>query len=865
MLRPPALAAAILLLAPGQHSSVATSRSIAEEFPPQDLSVLMLQQRGVQAFEAEHRLREAPEHPDTLRLLARAGNVDRMLRVLRAIVDSRPRDIPAAFEAFGEEAWRFRGDDEATAQYSERMRQLLAEARKRLPGLPREDAARAARAFVTLDAELSNDPRNRWTDRMARFVEEYRGTETALLAEVDLIGSGAVSQKLFDRLDAFIEGHPGTVAAAKALYLKGFHWHTINTLGVMEPRGADPTDRFMRVLSIVNELEGGRYRQSEWVDKAPSLISEFFIPDGVTIAPENVDRLLAVYRAHVRTHFVLDHQFPSRNAIGYVVTSRMADLFERKGERIEGVERVLTELESSGPDPSAVRYLRAVFWMDEANGASPPNQALMARARQELALLGAQGRGLYHRKALATLAALEFEAGNFDSARVAFRQYTASYPETGWAWVALLRTGQCEERLGNPSGAAEAYLAAADRHADLALARVLGHEYAARAYETAGAFDKALVHHQRALGGWDPAFGTRYSTYVRQSPRPRDPFVPSSDTAEVAQESLAPRIAQLKKSLAAPGGVLLERGRSLLVNRRYQDAAAELQRMLEEHPDSPVASAARALAHRARLEHALQLADVEGPAPDEDAARKALESLAREPTDFAVTAGRIALASMLWTHGEAEGARKLMREALDEWHARQRPSQPANPLEEDVAEIRRAVFLPRGGAIYEDGRWNAFRWPSTAPPFALVNADVRVKDHDGDITRLTLVQEFAPAQAGKILFFDTEQIALLKVTIQRLGGTRRRESRQIMETPNQPVGDSMQVLRLWTTFFPARPGHWGGWEIETYPVITEVHFPNEERTKARVRVTVGYSGATVELEKEAGAWVARRLTSQWVT
>jgi hypothetical protein len=86
-----------------------------------------------------------------------------------------------------------------------------------------------------------------------------------------------------------------------------------------------------------------------------------------------------------------------------------------------------------------------------------------------------------------------------------------------------------------------------------------------------------------------------------------------------------------------------------------------------------------------------------------------------------------------------------------------------------------------------------------------------------------------------------------------------------METPNQPVGDSMQLLRLWTKFFDARPGHWGGWEIETYPVITEIEFTNAERTKASARVTVGYSGATVELEKEGGTWIAKRLANQWVT
>ena len=118
---------------------------------------------------------------------------------------------------------------------------------------------------------------------------------------------------------------------------------------------------------------------------------------------------------------------------------------------------------------------------------------------------------------------------------------------------------------------------------------------------------------------------------------------------------------------------------------------------------------------------------------------------------------------------------------------------------------------------------------------------------------------------SNVLFLDTDQLALLQRMIVTLGGTQRRAPRQIMETPNQPVGDSMQILGLWKAFFPARPGHWGGWELETYPVITEIAFRDPARTKAAAKVTIGYSGATVELEKKDGVWVARRLTSQWIT
>jgi len=57
----------------------------------------------------------------------------------------------------------------------------------------------------------------------------------------------------------------------------------------------------------------------------------------------------------------------------------------------------------------------------------------------------------------------------------------------------------------------------------------------------------------------------------------------------------------------------------------------------------------------------------------------------------------------------------------------------------------------------------------------------------------------------------------------------------------------------------------GGWELETYPQVTQIEFVNAERTKANANVTIGYSGATVVLEKVNGKWHAVRLTNEWIT
>jgi tetratricopeptide (TPR) repeat protein len=520
-------------------------------------------------------------------------------------------------------------------------------------------------------------------------------------------------------------------------------------------------------------------------------------------------------------------------------------------------------LEQRVEDRAAVRLLQGLFYLSADQNETPQERAArLGKAREVLQALGGEGRSLSHRRALATLAALEFEEGEHASARAAYRRYVGSYPGSGWTWLAMLRIGQCEEALGDPDAAAAAYLAAARAHGGLPPARVLGHEYAARALEMAGEFDRALAEHQRALDAWDSTFGPRYTTFLRRPPKPGDPFVPAADTGEVTKESLAPRIAELKASLALTGGALLEQGRTLLARERLEEARLALQQLLTAHPTSPAAREGRALLHRVALEHALQLANLERPDADERAAMRELDALVQEPLDFPVTAARIARASLLARRGDETAAEAVLNDALTAWHEQQRVAAPAAGLAHDVAQIRRAVFLPQGGDIYSGGRWNVFDFPRTPPRFMLGNADTKVKLPDGEIVRVTLTPSLDAS--SKVLFFDTDQIAFLEKMIATLGGTKRREPGRVMETPNQPVGDSMQILSTWQRFFPARPGHWGGWEIETYPVVTEIAFSNAERTKAAARVTIGYSGATVELEKESGVWVAKRLTSQWI-
>ncbi|MGE5833621.1 MAG: hypothetical protein ACM4AI_04010, partial [Acidobacteriota bacterium] len=118
---------------------------------------------------------------------------------------------------------------------------------------------------------------------------------------------------------------------------------------------------------------------------------------------------------------------------------------------------------------------------------------------------------------------------------------------------------------------------------------------------------------------------------------------------------------------------------------------------------------------------------------------------------------------------------------------------------------------------------------------------------------------------SNVIFTDRPELDVLTTVMKRVGGTARRQPAAVMETPNQPAGAAVDVRAFWNRFFPMRQGHWAGWVFETYPIITDVTFQDAGRTRAAVRVQVGYSGCTVVLVKESGKWIARELTNFWVT
>jgi tetratricopeptide (TPR) repeat protein len=857
-----AVALALLLTIRAQAQTASGEKAVAAEFPTYDNQLLRVQQRGDAAAAAARALAREPDAVDTLALLIAQDRIADAIAVAERIVARHPDRLLGAVKLLAHENHRFR---DTARGHPEALARIARSARERLSSLPREEAARAARQVLMFERRQPSRPGgDSYGEALDDFRREYAGTEAALQSEVEKITRRRVSWEQIDELIAFARARPGTNAAARALFDAGWQLTVNIAVTGVERRGSDPTDRFMRVLAIVKELESGAYPRSEWVDRAPELVTGFFASNPV-IAPANVHRLAAEYVAFARAHLGEDADNPAESALAYLLTTKLADLYKSVGDPVPHVERTLDRLAAETRRP-AFLYMKVNYYL--YNSINEPGQraAMRAKAIEALRALSGSGTDLYHRKALATLGYLQFENGEYRDSLAHFTQYVQKYPASPYAWLAALRLAASQAALDDWKTAAASYRAAAATYETVAVARMLGHELAARSFEAIGDFTAAIREHEAARRGWDPEYASysgRDLSLTRANPRQTTSAV-DEPAPPMTADAIAARVAQLQASLQDPAGPLLERGRWLLQQGRRTEAADTLARLLKQHPRSRLADDARALSHHAQLETALIIANVEGTGPDPAAALAQLTRLGRDPYDGMICVAGIARATLL-SRDRPDAARTAMQETLAQCRARsvQVDRGTTTPLETDAIAVRNAVFKPFGGGVYGSGGWNAFSWPTSAPPFLLVHDAIPVKTADGKETQTRFRQPYPGLD--QVVFVDDEQIHLLNAVMIALGGTKRFEPASVMATPNQPAGAALDVMALWTQFFPARPGHWGGWEFEAYPRIRAIEFLDAARTRAAVPVTIGYSGATVVLEKRDGVWHAIELTDRWIT
>lgn len=232
------------------------------------------------------------------------------------------------------------------------------------------------------------------------------------------------------------------------------------------------------------------------------------------------------------------------------------------------------------------------------------------------------------------------------------------------------------------------------------------------------------------------------------------------------------------------------------------------------------------------------------------------------PVSRAVAGVEAATRKML--AGPRPAADAAMRRTLDQWVAastRLTAAPPDGSLAADVLAIRDAVFQPMGDRVLR-GEWNAEGWPATPPAYLL--AAGRIEAHVAGATPVSVDVSRQPPGLATVVFVTAAEVEALSALVTRIGGNEHRAPGGLMEVPNQPAGKMERIIQWWNTFFPCRPGHWEGVEVESAPVFHAIEFTDAGRTRATVKVRIGYAGGTVVLEKIGGAWTMRALTDQWM-
>jgi hypothetical protein len=343
-----------------------------------------------------------------------------------------------------------------------------------------------------------------------------------------------------------------------------------------------------------------------------------------------------------------------------------------------------------------------------------------------------------------------------------------------------------------------------------------------------------------------------YQFYTRLDGEPCIGCDPRSKD-DVSKDWLRLRLTRLR-SFSEPGAALLARGRSFVTEESWGNAVKSLDEFVRLYPNSPGTAEARELRTRAKLEIALQQARPDASEESQRAALAALESLASEPYGFSVFASQVARATLQALLTSESRAADLMSDALARWHEHGVvlfSPRPATALQQDVINIRDVVFQPN-----PNSRQQAFRHlrSSESPPFFfLATPDIRVVLHDGSSMQVDASSRLA-ARPGALLL-DEKQITLLERILTGLGGTRR-SADQTREVPF--------VQRFWNRFFTMGPGHWGGWILQTFPIVNEVTFIDPDRTRGAARIRTGYQGSTQLLAKSDGKWRVTGVTGHWI-
>jgi hypothetical protein len=328
-----------------------------EAWPLDDLAFRSAYTEARTKREAAARLARFPGSVNTVAWLARAGRTGDALDVLQRVIAGDATRIADGLKALDPVISTLQRNQ--ASEYNTRLSRLLDAARARLPDLDRESAARLELAVVRLDSVRSF--------RSRQQTQTYQGTLAARLAAVDDVRSPEVSRDLAE-YDAIALREGTNEVAAKARFEKATALLTRFDGLRGETGHPDPTDAWLEVLTIVRDLESGRYPAGPWVDEAVTRVSSFSLYQKM-ISPGNAARLLPVLRLFVVEHeAVLAH---NHSSIVGLVTQTMPAVAAFLPDGAAVMERQFIELGRELRDPAAALYLKAL-WMDSPGVRSQP-------------------------------------------------------------------------------------------------------------------------------------------------------------------------------------------------------------------------------------------------------------------------------------------------------------------------------------------------------------------------------------------------------------------------------------------------------------------------------------------------------------
>ena len=264
-----------------------------------------------------------------------------------------------------------------------------------------------------------------------------------------------------------------------------------------------------------------------------------------------------------------------------------------------------------------------------------------------------------------------------------------------------------------------------------------------------------------------------------------------------------------------------------------------------------------------------QLIDILSASPaDPIATDDGLDQLALGPFDSVTALAKLAKAAHKargqWLTASAAEALDaevtlVTERALEEWHTYQQSlPKPMALLEQDVAAIRAELFLPEGGGVFQSPP-GEFVWKRGATRFVILAADINVRTTAG--RELLISAPFAAKIDARPVFAAAADLESLRAILLR---TKLGYS-PVMPPPSggEPLRQTLSAGALWSKFFPIQTLlGLNRWDFTVPPRIFEIHFDKSDHAWAKYSLPT--RGGSIELAKEKGRWVVKRITTDWI-